>query len=90
MHIFMGDGNYAASVLDRYAAENLVQNGAVDINSVLSSSNIMPEPGEYTANELAIEVTKNIAESFSANDLGAAINVQIEPGSLTDSFIGDS
>lgn len=90
MHMFMGDGNYAASVLDRYAAENLVQNGAVDINSVLSSSNIMPEPGEYTANELAIEVTKNIAESFSANDLGAAINVQIESGSLTDSFIGDS
>lgn len=91
LHLFMGDGGYAASVLTGYTSEVLKQNSAAEMSKLISGvSEYMPEPGDYTANELAIEVANNVAKSLGTNDLGASVNVQIQSGSITDSMLSNS
>ena len=79
LHTFMGDQNYAASVLDKYL-DNVSKN-ADGITSLLFGDNSdISNSDNY--NELAINSAKKFFDVFKTQELGLTLKASAEPGNM--------
>lgn len=77
LHTFMGDQNYAASVLDNYVDN--VSKKASGITSLMFGDNSdISNSDSY--NELAINSAKKFFDVFKTQELGLTLKASVEPG----------
>lgn len=79
LHTFMGDQNYAASVLDNYL-DNVSKNADGITSLMFGDNSDISNSDNY--NELAINSAKKFFDVFKTQELGLTLKASAEPGNM--------